>query len=220
MYQMVVQPTAPSLKEILQTQLLVLESFHVVLTFNPTIFLFSPFFGLCVISLQIFVGGLDPNVTDEDLRTPFSEYGDIVSVKIPVGKGCGFVQFANRYYSGYRFCDNSVAHIKFDPHSSYVSVSFTLGRNNAEEALQKLTGTTIGKQTVRLSWGRNPANKQVFVLSSCLLFFPIRACVLSGFFPRNRTSKQSLLFNIYLDTTDSWNVKICRESSDYMEKLM
>ncbi|KAL5558591.1 hypothetical protein UlMin_034802 [Ulmus minor] len=76
----------------------------------------------------IFVGGLDPNVTDEDLRQPFSQYGEIVSVKIPVGKGCGFVQFANR--------------------------------NNAEEALQKLNGTLIGKQTVRLSWGRNPANKQ------------------------------------------------------------
>ncbi|KAJ7958128.1 Polyadenylate-binding protein [Quillaja saponaria] len=76
----------------------------------------------------IFVGGLDPNVTDEDLRQPFSQYGEIVSVKIPVGKGCGFVQFANR--------------------------------NIAEEALQKLNGTVIGKQTVRLSWGRNPANKQ------------------------------------------------------------
>ncbi|XP_057428180.1 polyadenylate-binding protein RBP47C-like isoform X2 [Lotus japonicus] len=75
----------------------------------------------------IFVGGLDPNVNAEDLRQPFSQYGEIVSVKIPVGKGCGFVQFANR--------------------------------NNAEEALQKLNGTTIGKQTVRLSWGRNPANK-------------------------------------------------------------
>ena len=37
-------------------------------------------------------------------------------------------------------------------------------RNNAEEALQKLNGTTIGKQTVRLSWGRNPANKQVINL--------------------------------------------------------
>ncbi|KAJ6954981.1 polyadenylate-binding protein RBP47-like [Populus alba x Populus x berolinensis] len=76
----------------------------------------------------IFVGGLDPNVTDEDLKHPFSQYGEIVSVKIPVSKGCGFVQFANR--------------------------------NNAEEALQKLNGTVIGKQTVRLSWGRNPANKQ------------------------------------------------------------
>lgn len=27
--------------------------------------------------------------------------------------------------------------------------------------MQKLNGTVIGKQTVRLSWGRNPANKQV-----------------------------------------------------------
>uniref|UniRef100_A0A2P2LNB7 Uncharacterized protein MANES_18G033900 n=2 Tax=Rhizophora mucronata TaxID=61149 RepID=A0A2P2LNB7_RHIMU len=76
----------------------------------------------------IFVGGLDPNVTDEDLKQPFSEYGEIVSVKIPAGKGCGFVQFANR--------------------------------SSAEEALQKLNGTVIGKQTMRLSWGRSPANKQ------------------------------------------------------------
>ncbi|XP_074279296.1 polyadenylate-binding protein RBP47-like [Silene latifolia] len=76
----------------------------------------------------IFVGGLDPSVTDEELRQPFSQYGEIVSVKIPVGKGCGFVQFANR--------------------------------TNAEEALNKVNGTVMGKQTVRLSWGRNLANKQ------------------------------------------------------------
>ncbi|CAI8606346.1 unnamed protein product [Vicia faba] len=89
----------------------------------------------------IFVGGLDPNVTDEDLRQTFSEYGEITSVKIPVGKGCGFVQFANR--------------------------------NNAEEALQKLNGTMIGKQTVRLSWGRNPANKQFrFDFGSWAPYFP------------------------------------------------
>jgi RNA recognition motif-containing protein len=81
------------------------------------------------INTTIFVGGLDSSVTDEDLKQPFSEFGEIVSVKIPVGKGCGFVQFVNR--------------------------------PNAEEALEKLNGTVIGKQTVRLSWGRNPANKQV-----------------------------------------------------------
>ncbi|KFK39249.1 hypothetical protein AALP_AA3G219800 [Arabis alpina] len=75
----------------------------------------------------IFVGGLDPDVTDEDLRQPFSQFGDVVSVKIPVGKGCGFVQFANR--------------------------------NGAEDAIQNLNGTVIGKNTVRLSWGRSP-NKQ------------------------------------------------------------
>ncbi|KAL5726331.1 hypothetical protein ACHQM5_009382 [Ranunculus cassubicifolius] len=44
----------------------------------------------------IFVGGLDPSMTDEDLRQPFSQYGDVVSVKIHVGKGCGFVQFSTR----------------------------------------------------------------------------------------------------------------------------
>ncbi|TYI99786.1 hypothetical protein E1A91_A13G041600v1 [Gossypium mustelinum] len=75
----------------------------------------------------IFVGGLDSDVSDDDLRQPFSQFGEIVSVKIPPGKGCGFVQFVNR--------------------------------KNAEEAIQSLNGTTIGKQTVRLSWGRN-VNKQ------------------------------------------------------------
>ncbi|KAL8144062.1 hypothetical protein V2J09_017094 [Rumex salicifolius] len=36
-----------------------------------------------------------------------------------------------------------------------------LYRSNAEEALEKLNGTAIGSQTVRLSWGRNPTNKQM-----------------------------------------------------------
>ncbi|WCJ17631.1 RNA-binding protein 47B [Euphorbia peplus] len=76
----------------------------------------------------IFVGGIDADTSDEELRQPFSQFGEVVSVKIPVGKGCGFVQFANR--------------------------------KGAEDALQSLNGTTIGKQTVRLSWGRSPANKQ------------------------------------------------------------
>ncbi|GMH19456.1 hypothetical protein Nepgr_021297 [Nepenthes gracilis] len=44
----------------------------------------------------IFVGNLDANVTDDHLRQVFSPYGELVHVKIPVGKRCGFVQFANR----------------------------------------------------------------------------------------------------------------------------
>lgn len=42
------------------------------------------------------MGGIDSDVTDEDLRQSFCQFGDVISVKIPVGKGCGFVQFANR----------------------------------------------------------------------------------------------------------------------------
>ncbi|GMH30252.1 hypothetical protein Nepgr_032095 [Nepenthes gracilis] len=44
----------------------------------------------------IFVGNLDSNVTDEHLSQVFSPYGELVHVKIPVGKHCGFVQFVNR----------------------------------------------------------------------------------------------------------------------------
>ncbi|GJX39958.1 polyadenylate-binding protein RBP47-like protein [Tanacetum coccineum] len=44
---------------------------------------------------QIFVGGLDTAVSNEDLKQPFSQYGEIVLVKIPIGKGWGFVQFVN-----------------------------------------------------------------------------------------------------------------------------
>lgn len=76
----------------------------------------------------VFVGGIDSEVTDEDLRQAFAEFGEIISTKIPAGKGCGFVQFA--------------------------------ARSSAEEAIQQMNGSVIGKQTVRLSWGRNPGNKQ------------------------------------------------------------
>ncbi|MCD9644214.1 hypothetical protein HAX54_032362 [Datura stramonium] len=34
----------------------------------------------------IFVGGLDPNVSDEDLRLPFAQYGEIASLKIDAEK--------------------------------------------------------------------------------------------------------------------------------------
>ena len=76
---------------------------------NTTVSLFLPvsilffFSGYYIpyqlVLLQIFVGGLDSDVSDEDLKQPFSKFGEIVSVKIPIGKGCGFVQFANRYSS-------------------------------------------------------------------------------------------------------------------------
>jgi len=77
----------------------------------------------------IFVGGLDPAVGDEELKSVFGQFGELVYVKIPAGKGCGFVQFTHRA------C--------------------------AEEALQRLHGTVIGTQAVRLSWGRSPGNKQI-----------------------------------------------------------
>ncbi|GAB2287036.1 Polyadenylate-binding protein rbp47b' [Dionaea muscipula] len=76
----------------------------------------------------IFIGNLDPNITEEELRQFCFQFGEIVYVKIPASKGCGFVQFA--------------------------------ARPSAEEAIQRLQGTIIGQQVVRVSWGRNPSAKQ------------------------------------------------------------
>ncbi|CAA3009348.1 polyadenylate-binding RBP45-like isoform X1 [Olea europaea subsp. europaea] len=77
----------------------------------------------------IFIGNLDPNITEEHLRQVFGHYGQLLHVKIPIGKRCGFVQYADR--------------------------------NCAEEALRLLNGTQLGGQSIRLSWGRSPSNKQV-----------------------------------------------------------
>ncbi|KAL6505371.1 Polyadenylate-binding protein rbp47b' [Orobanche gracilis] len=44
----------------------------------------------------VFIGNLDPNITEEELKQIFMQFGDIIYVKIPAAKGCGFVQFAAR----------------------------------------------------------------------------------------------------------------------------
>ncbi|WCJ36902.1 Polyadenylate-binding protein RBP47B' [Euphorbia peplus] len=49
-----------------------------------------------ITNTTIFVGNLDPNVTEEELKHTFLQFGEIPYVKIPVGRGCGFVQFATR----------------------------------------------------------------------------------------------------------------------------
>ncbi|KAG0235043.1 tRNA selenocysteine 1-associated protein 1 [Actinomortierella wolfii] len=44
----------------------------------------------------VFVGGLSGVAHEEELRNCFSMFGEITYVKIPPGKGCGFVQFVHR----------------------------------------------------------------------------------------------------------------------------
>lgn len=44
----------------------------------------------------VFVGGLSGFVTEDELRNHFMAFGEITYVKIPPGKGCGFVQFTTR----------------------------------------------------------------------------------------------------------------------------
>ncbi|TPX70911.1 hypothetical protein SpCBS45565_g01390 [Spizellomyces sp. 'palustris'] len=44
----------------------------------------------------VFVGGLNTQITDEELRSFFAPFGEIIYTKIPPGKQCGFVQFVHR----------------------------------------------------------------------------------------------------------------------------
>jgi len=44
----------------------------------------------------LFIGGLSASTTADHLRERFEAYGSLLSVKVPVGKGCGFVHFASR----------------------------------------------------------------------------------------------------------------------------
>ena len=48
------------------------------------------------IHLQVFIDNLDPNTTEEELRQICVQFGELIDVKIPFGKGCGFVQYASR----------------------------------------------------------------------------------------------------------------------------
>lgn len=44
----------------------------------------------------LFIGGLSSQVVEDQLRILFGQFGDIIYVKIPQGKGCGFVQYVLR----------------------------------------------------------------------------------------------------------------------------
>ena len=44
----------------------------------------------------VFVGGLSSLISEETLKTFFTPFGEITYVKIPPGKGCGFVQFVRK----------------------------------------------------------------------------------------------------------------------------
>lgn len=61
--------------------------------------------------MNLFIGNLNPQTSEDSLRTLFSEYGEIVSVKIPIDnetglpRGFGFVEMADRFES-YDAIDN------------------------------------------------------------------------------------------------------------------
>ncbi|CAI0407175.1 unnamed protein product [Linum tenue] len=78
----------------------------------------------------IFVGNLDSNVTDDHLRELFGQYGQLVHVKIPAGKRCGFVQYANRS------CAEEALNRLNGAELSGQSIRLSWGRNSSNKQLQ------------------------------------------------------------------------------------
>lgn len=44
----------------------------------------------------VFIGGLTPKINEAQLQALFAPFGNILTVKIPQGKNCGFVKYENR----------------------------------------------------------------------------------------------------------------------------
>ena len=76
----------------------------------------------------VFVGGLSGYVTEDELRSFFQGFGEITYVKIPPGKGCGFVQFVQRHAA--EMAINQMQHTG----NSRVRLSWGRSQNNSGPA--------------------------------------------------------------------------------------
>lgn len=56
----------------------------------------SQVYGSDLTNTTLFIGNLSPTITEEHLKSAFSQFGDIIYVKIPAGRNCGFVQYSDR----------------------------------------------------------------------------------------------------------------------------
>ncbi|KTB17080.1 Negative growth regulatory protein NGR1 [Nakaseomyces glabratus] len=56
----------------------------------------NDFFATDPTNTTVFVGGLGPTVQEQQLRKIFQPFGNILSIKIPPGKNCGFVKFEHK----------------------------------------------------------------------------------------------------------------------------
>ncbi len=84
----------------------------------------------------LFIGGLSGGVTEEQLRSVFAAYGDIVYVKVPPGKGCGFVQFVQRAAA-----ESAMAHMQGQLLVSS-SIRISWGRSNSSRSQAAATTHT------------------------------------------------------------------------------
>ncbi|KAL2475594.1 Polyadenylate-binding protein RBP45B [Abeliophyllum distichum] len=135
----------------------------------------------------VFVGDLAADVTDYMLQETFrANYSSVKGAKVVTDKitgrtkGYGFVRFGDESEQlramtemNGRFCSTrpmrigpaaSKQKVGSQTKASYQTSQGTQSEDdpsNTTEALRMLNGTLLGGQSIRLSWGRSPSNKQV-----------------------------------------------------------
>ncbi|THU71028.1 hypothetical protein C4D60_Mb08t31210 [Musa balbisiana] len=129
---------------------------------------------------SIFVGDLASDVTDYLLQETFrANYPSVRGAKVVTdpntgrSKGYGFVKFADEMERNRAMTEMNGVYCSSRPmrisaatpkKTTGLQQQYPAAKGNftasAEEAIQKLHGSMIGQQIVRLSWGRSPASKQ------------------------------------------------------------
>lgn len=99
----------------------------------------------------VFVGGLSSSVTEDDLRHYFAGFGDITYVKIPSGKGCGFVQYVQRSSA-----ETAITKMQGYPiGSSRVRLSWGRSQNNNNNTNQKSIDMSSSMNPMNVNMGMN-----------------------------------------------------------------
>lgn len=106
----------------------------------------------------VFIGGLPSIVTEEDLKYYFQSFGDITYVKIPVGKGCGFVQFTTRASA-----ELAISKMQGYPiGNSRIRLSWgkaNSGKNASSSQINGQPGAYVQQQELPLMYGMLPSQQ-------------------------------------------------------------
>ncbi|KAI8360829.1 hypothetical protein BD560DRAFT_356043 [Blakeslea trispora] len=122
----------------------------------------------------VFVGGLSAPVTEEELQHYFAPFGEVVYVKIPLGKGCGFVQYVSR----------SSAEKAIEKMNGFLigtsKIRLSWGRSQADKSSQSLPYNNLHQQQPKSPTMTTPtenSNSRLRLLNSS--FRPLSPPILS-----------------------------------------
>ncbi|AQZ11806.1 NAM8 (YHR086W) [Zygosaccharomyces parabailii] len=132
----------------------------------------------------VFVGGLSSLVTEDELRAYFQPFGTIVYVKIPVGKGCGFVQYVDRISA-----ETAIAKMQgFPIGNSRIRLSWGRSAKQAATVQQAMINNALQQQQQQQQWQQLQQQQQ-----------PMLQQPTYGYVPTSTSTASTPLSSLYND---------------------